>query len=286
MKTVKLFIISLLMLPVVCGCRGSEPFDNIVRAETTHAFNYVTSTSQRGGAAIYDDVRYYIVFDDDKRTANLTISNLRFPGEDTPLTLTFSDETMTYTSNNHEKQRIIKADALTSTDPVTDGTVITDVTIIYTESNALDPNGTEGIYARYTVDGRFVVTAYPYYIFADGTTVIDNLSEGGQMIDYDVTYRLSLNPDDMTAKMKICGLKFGNACADIVLSPLRLDLSDNTYVLSFTSATQCSSDVGIDVSSFSSSANLLDELKIDFDVLADDKSYHVGAFLTPDLSKG
>lgn len=283
MMTAVRFIL-LLLLVSVAGCRSPEPLDNIVRAELPNSFNFVSSIGQRSASVICDDVGYYIVFDDDKRKANVTITNLHLPDMEEPMILTFTDVDMTYTDNRHEKQRIMREDVLVSSDPVTEGVAITDVIIIYTHANALDTNGNDGIYAKYTVDGRYAVTAYPYCIFADGTTIVENLSDETQIVDYRPTYKISLSPDDMTAWLFVEGLKLGGTSVNLSYGPLRLSIDDSGYSLSELPSTVLA--VAEKIESFALSARLLDELKVDFVVVDESAAlYRVSGFLTPNLSE-
>lgn len=280
--TVRFILFFLLMS--VAGCRSPEPLDNIVRAESPDSFNFVSSIGQRSSSVICGDVGYYIVFDDDKRKANVTITNLHFPDMEEPMIMTFADVDMTYTDNRHEKQRVICADALVSSDPVTEGVAITDVIIIYTQVNDLDPNGNDGIYAKYTVDGRYTVTAYPYCIFADGTTIVENLTDETRIVDYRPTYKILLSPDDMTAGLFVENLKLGGTLADLSYGPLRLSIDDSGYSLTKLPSTVLAGAEKIE--SFALSACLLDELKVDF-VVVDESAdlYRVSGFLTPNLSE-
>lgn len=267
------------------ACRKSEPFDNIVRAENPEAFNYVTDAAGRGSGAVFDDAGYYFVFDDDNRTANITISNLRLNEFDESRTLTFSDVPMDFTSDRHETERMVKADVLVATDPVNAGTAITDVTIIYTKSNDLDPNGTGGIFARYTVDGRYTVTAYPYKVFSDGTTRVDNITDGGETIDYHATYALNLDPHNGgEAMLRINGLKLGGNTYNLTIEPLVFHITDAGYTLESTASTTCKGGA-VTLKKLSATAGLRSELKIDMPMEAVGKEYRVAAFLTSNLFK-
>ncbi|MBD5351021.1 MAG: hypothetical protein HDR89_09090 [Bacteroides sp.] len=296
MKRLLIYLLPLLALSVG-SCRSSEPFDNITRAATPQAFNYVTAAGgARVASSVCDDVSYYIVFDDENRTANITISNLRTPANDQPMTLTFMDCDMSYTSNNHSKERIVKADVLVSNAPAGsgEGVAITDATFIYTESNDLDPNGIDGIYARFTIDGTYTVTAYPYHVFADGTTRIDNLTSGTTAIDYDPVYTLDLDPDAMTATLKVYGLDLGigEDIGAMTISRLKLTLTDGGYGLASDASTvmtlsQYSGDPHqqITLESLTATAELRDELRITMHLTAGDTSFTIAAFLGSNLSK-
>lgn len=284
MKPLRLCILTSLIL-TLAGCRNSDPFENIVTADMPRAFNYVTSVDARSGSgSVFDDVTYSIVFDDTRRTANLTISNLRVSEDATPLTLTFSDVEMTYTSDNHEKERMIKADVLISDDPVNSGTAITDVEIVYTKSNDLDPNGTSGIYASYVVDGRYQVMAYPYSILADGTTRVDVVGGEAEQIDYAPVYRLSIRPSQGRADLTVDGLSIGGCRMSLSFHGLVFALTDDGYTLDMGDSVSCNGDVAVDLLSFSATARLRDELRIEMVVCVDDVSYRVSGFLTPNLT--
>lgn len=270
---------------LLTGCRGSEPFDKITRAATPEAFNYVSPLMGRSTSTVYNDAGYYIVFDDDNKVASLTISNLRVPGYDTPRTLTFVNVPMDYTSNNHRIERMISAESLTSHDPVNEGTVIKDVTIIYIQSNSLDPNPADGIYARFIVDDAYLVTAYPYEIFADGTTRVDNLTMSETSYDYTTIYHMTLDPTSMTADMSVKNLSLNNSRVDFELHNLQLSLIDDGYTVAFGPSTTVDSDSGLVIEDFEAQADLLKELNVKFVVkLPNNDSYWISAFLNPGLS--
>ena len=283
MKTVQLFLYTALVL-IISGCRGSEPLDNIVRASNPKAFNYVVPISQRGVSDIQENVGYYIVFDDEAMKANITIANLLLPGESQPMTMTFTDVDMGDSFNNHVGQRVVRSDVLISSDPVTSGFTITDVTFVYSTTNSLDPNDLNGIYARYTVNGQYVVTAYPYNIIADGTTRIDNLTEGGEFIDYTPCYRIVFDPERMLADVYTSGLTVGGEVCDFSIRGVRLNLTEDGYTLVSCEKTIVGSETGVDVVDFSAEADLLDELRLRFTLKNDSGEFDVAAFLLPSLS--
>lgn len=239
----------------------------------------------RSAANIFDDVTYAIVFDDTKRVANLTISNLRVEDEQIPMTLTFTDVPMSYTPNRHEKERIIKADVLVSDFPATQGVAITDVEIVYTKSNDLDPNNTSGIYARYVVDEKYQVTAYPYNILADGTTRVDENVDGQEYIDYNTVYHINLDPSTLTADMTVEGLPVSGRKTSLSITGLRMSLIENGYVLASDNRTRCDGDGIVELKSLSAEARLRDELRLEIYLSVDGIPYRISGFLTPNLSK-
>lgn len=289
MKTVKLFSSILFLGVALMGCRSAEPFDQITRAANPEAFNYVTSAVGRAGSQVYSDAGYYIVFDDENKLASITISNIRVPGDDTPRTLTFTDVPMDYSLNRHQVERVIEADRLISKDPVNLGMEITDVTIVYIQSNSLDPNETDGIYARYTIDGLYTVTAYPYKIFAEGTTRVDDLQSKSTSYDYKTAYSIDLNPDNMTASLTISGLVLGAQISDVTISGLQFAITDNGYRLEMIPSTSVNStdatcrDLTID--NLTVDAQLRGELRLDMRVVANGFDYQVAAFTSSNLTK-
>lgn len=284
MKPLQLFILSVCMT-VFSACRSSDPFENIVSTDVPRGFNCVSVAGARSLISIFDDVTYAIVFDDTKRVANLTISNLRVDDDQPPMTLTFTDVPMSYTSDRHEKERIIKADVLVSDFPATQGIAITDVEIVYTRSNDLDPNNTSGIYARYVVDGRYQVTAYPYNMLADGMTRIDENVDGQEYIDYNTVYYIDLYPSTMTADLAVVGLSVGGTKKALKISGLKLSLTEDGYVLESGSRTLCTGDGVVVLKSLTSEAQLRDELRLEIFLSIDGIPYRISGFLTPNLSK-
>lgn len=271
----------LLSISLFAACSAPEPLDNVVVAENPETFNYVTSLQRAvSQPEIFNEAGYYIVFDDDAREANITISNLVVEDGQPPLTLTFDGATMDFTPNQHNTQRIIKADVLISNDPVNAGTAITNVTIIHSQANDLDPYGYSGLFASYCVDNRYLVVSFPYNIFLDGTTRINSPTETA--IEYDPTYRISLNPDAMTASFRICGLKLGEYDnAAFTVPRLRLTLCED----GFSAESSGPIDVAINgervtVESVSLTTEQLNQLKYSMTIIADGTSYDVDGFLT------
>lgn len=284
MKPLQLLIL-LLSVVGLSGCRSSDPFENIVSTDVPKAFNRVSVINVKGASSVFDDVSYAIVFDDAKRVANLTISNLRVEDDGIPMTLTFTDVPMSYTPDRHEKERIIKADVLISDCAATQGMAITDVEIVYTKSNDLDPNNTSGIYARYTIDGRYLVTAYPYSMLADGTTRIDENDDGEEYIDYNTIYYIDLDPSVMSADLTVEDLHIGGKMLRLRIEGLKLSLADDGYTLESGSGTRCSGDCDVALKSVSATAVLRDELRLEIFVSVDGIPYRISGFLTPNLSK-
>lgn len=284
LRNISVSIVAGGLLTLVSGCRGDEPFKNIVVGQQPEMFNLVCPIGRSAGSTeVMQQAGYSMTFDTDNRTANISVTNLcLYPG-DTPRTLIFDNVPMTYTADKHETERIVTADVLTSLSPDGEAVTITDATFIYTESNALDPNGTVGIYARFTIFNQYVVTAYPYEMLADGTTRITD-SAGRDVIDYTPVYKIYLDPLSMRAEVIVDGLTVNGESLAPAIRNLVLEFSDDGYTLAGEAATSVSVDDGYVIKSFNATAKLRDELKIEFDMLVPDgDNVHVSAFLTPNL---
>lgn len=283
MAPVRLFTGSglLVSLLAITGCSSPEPLDNVVVAENPETFNYVTSLQRAvSQPEIFDQAGYYIIFDDDAREANITISNLVVEDGQPPLTLTFDGAQMDFTPNQHNTQRIIKADVLVSNDPVNAGTQITNVTMIHSQANDMDPYGYGGLFASYCVDNRYLVVSFPYHLFLDGTTRITG-SEYSD-IDYDPTYRMALNPHTMKATFSASNLRIGEVTGiNFTIPQLNLSLSES----GFSAEMEAPTDVVIDgrratVLNLSLATHELNQLKYNMDISIDGSIYAVDGFLT------
>lgn len=276
-----LLLCQLLLLATSCG--NDEPFKHVIEAAEPKAFNQVISDI-RGQSGIYDDAAYYITFDDDRRTASITIANLRVDETMTPLTLTFDKVPMTFTPNRNERQMIIQQPLLVSNDPTGANTEITDVTIVYSRGNILDSYGAEGIYARFTIAGRYTITAYPYRVFAEGTTRLIDLADDSEKFVYQPVYTIILDPHRSLATLTVHKLPNLPENEEIVVEDLSLTLQDNGYVLSMTSSTQVHAPHSVSVSACSANAEFLKDLSLEMNITIGNISYRLSGFLTTDFS--
>ncbi len=269
-----------------CSHGDDEPFKDIVIANSPEMFNLVTREGSRANPEVTDGVSYYIVFDDVKRKAELTINNLRTDKSSTGLIATFSNLDWTYEPGIHEKRRIIEADVLTSDNPGYDIT-LTDVTIIYTESNEMSEIKAGGFYASFVMNSTYSFMSYPYDVYAQGTTTVSwTRSSTQDHIDYEPKYRIRLAPSTMTADLSVEGLVLDTRKVDFKLSGQRLGLTAEGYTLTLpSSATVTDADGSqVVIKSLSAHADLRDELDIDAKIEVDGTEYTVSAFLSPDLN--
>lgn len=276
-------VIIMLSACIFGSCSKSEPFDNVVMAEATGMFNYVTSVSRASGGMVSEDVGYLIVFDDESRLCNITISNLRLSSGGQPHIYTFTDVPWYFDQNRPEITRVIDLEALTGRDGAGEVT-LTDVMMMFVQSNGMSRYGGDGLVAEYVVNGMYKVTAYPYETIGQGTTRVDH--EGDESVGYEEVYYVLLDPRTMTADVEIDGLVIDGVKHDFAVSGLRLTLTSDGYELSEDAATALVglSDVFLD--DFSVMADLTDELKVDMTLRASDgRVWRVAAFLVHNFTR-
>ncbi len=276
-------VIIMLSACIFGSCSKSEPFDNVVMAEATGMFNYVTSVSRASGGMVSEDVGYLIVFDDESRLCNITISNLRLSSGGQPHIYTFTDVPWYFDQNRPEVTRVIDLEALTGRDGAGEVT-LTDVMMMFVQSNGMSRYGGDGLVAGYVVNGMYKVTAYPYKTIGQGTTRVDY--EGDESVGYEEVYYVLLDPRTMTADVEIDGLVIDGVKHDFAVSGLRLTLTSDGYELSEDAATALVglSDVFLD--DFSVTADLTDELKVNMTLRASGgRVWRVAAFLVHNFTR-
>lgn len=262
------------------GCGSSEPLDNIVMAEAPRMFNHVTLTGEESGR-IYDDAAYYVVFDDDSRTCTITMSNLMYPGSESPQTLVFENVAWNYPVRQYDMRRIIDAETLVS-EGVDSGVTISNLHLVYIQSNELASRQCDGIYVAFDIDG-YHVTTYPYQLFAQGTTVVtaqsDTDGQTRETVDYDVTYTISLIPKANKAAIMIEQLDINGDSERYELGHLDMRLTETGYEISSEGDIRASDRAVI--RNFSGNADMLDELKVTFEITVNGVDYTVQSYLTP-----
>lgn len=264
----------------LAGCGNSEPLDNIVMAEAPRMFNHVTPTGEESGR-IYDDAAYYVVFDDDSRTCTITMSNLMYPGSESPQTLVFENVAWNYPVRQYDMRRIIDAETLVS-EGVDSGVTISNLHLVYIQSNELASRQCDGIYVAFDIDG-YHVTTYPYQLFAQGTTVVTAQSDTDgrtrETVDYDVTYSISLIPKANKAAIMIEQLDINGDSERYELGHLDMRLTEAGYEISSEGDIRASDRAVI--RNFSGNADMLDELKVAFEITVNGVDYTVQSYLTP-----
>jgi len=287
MKTARLLIIFIFPFAALCACRSEDPFKKVVFADSPEMFNFITPVGRSSSSYIVDNVSYNIAFDDDKKKATVTINNLKLsanvPGE----IMTFSNVDWNYVSGSHETQRAIRVPMMSSDSPG-NGFTLTDVEIIYSESNESSNVPTAGFYASYVVNGAYSVLSYPYKIYADGTTTVrTDKYIMPQAVDYEPVYVLSLHPENMSLDMNVRNMDIDGARLDFSISGIAMTLTDEGYNLDETERTAVTAYNGtsINVSDISGVAVLRDELNLTMTVEYMNMTYYIEAYLSPDYNK-
>lgn len=282
MRDLSIFI-TMLSAYILGSCSKSEPFDNVVMAEATGMFNYVTSVSRVSDGVVSEDVGYLIVFDDESRLCNITISNLRLSSGGEPHIYTFTDVPWDFDQNRPEVTRVIELEALTGRDGAGEVT-LTDVMMMFVQSNGMSRYGGDGLVAEYVVNGMYKVMAYPYETIGQGTTRVDH--EGDESVDYEVAYYVQLDPRTMTSDVEIGGLELDGVKHDFAVSDLKLTLTPAGYELSADAATAVVGLTGVSLDDFLATADLTDELKVDMTLRASDgRVWRVAAFLVHNFTR-
>lgn len=271
------------------ACGNGEPFRHVLFANSPEMFNTVVPLDDaRSSGYITEDISYHIVFDNEKRNATITINNLMVTPDGERMIATFDDVAWTYESGSHEKRRIIKADVLTTSGGPSAPVTLTDVTILYIESNDMNQVNTAGFYASYTVDDIYRMTSYPYAVCADGTTMV---TSDGRSVDsgiyYDPVYIVRFDPLSQGASVSAYGVTLGGEVYDFRITGLELILTAEGYKLSMdqSAAVEAIGESGIaDISGFMAEARLCDGLDMTFTAVTDAGRYDVKCFLASDLS--
>ena len=284
MKTIRPLIISCLAAALLAGCRSEDPLAKFVTAVDVRSFNYVSS--QGRSAVVMSDVGYAATFDDDNRTASLTVSNLAVSPGETPVTLVFEDVEWTYRLDVPGKARMIKADELVPSNVETSGGItLKDVVIVYFEAAAADENGSRGFYIHYKINGVYEVTAYPYAMQSAGATRVRAEATGAETVDYDAEFAIVLDPVAMTASMEVRGLD--GPIERFAAEGMELTLSNTGFSLAQKECTSWHAEpsVGaVEISDISVVAAETGAMKVEFVVEAADGSYRVTAFLYSNLN--
>lgn len=290
MKHTYVIILLLGAMQLFASCSSSEPNDNITVAVQPRMFSLVNDESRSGSSATtLDDVAYSIVYDDNTKECNLTISNIALgDNPEDPEILYFEKVPWKYPVRQAGKALIIDEPAVTGKNHAGAEVTLTDVLIVYYQTNNMQQYACSGLYARYTVNSRYQVTAFPYGVLAQGTTV--SISETTEKkIDYEAIYELNFFPSIGEADLKIVGLQPGEGLSalDVTIKRLGFTLTDDGYSLSMLPSTTVEVDGGASdfaLAAFEGEADLRDQLKLRYTVSAADKYFSIEAFLTPNLA--
>lgn len=272
------------------ACGSDEPLKHVVFADSPVMFNWISpADGSRAVPTVVDGVTYHIVFDDDKRNATITLDNFRLSPEAPSEIATFTNVEWTYESGSHEKRRIISSDILVSDGAPGASVTLTDVVIIYTESNDLSPEPSAGFYASYIVDGAYSVLSFPYKVYCFGTTTINPAdSIAPNYVDYLPEYTVTLRPGTMQADMTVSHLEVGGMTFDMTITGLLLTLTPEGYDLKSNAATAVrvsASGVAITDIDLTAGAELRDRLVMTMNFKVNGTPWMLQAYLSPDLNE-
>lgn len=284
MKTIRPLIVLCVAAGLLAGCRSDDPLAKFVTAVDVCSFNYVSS--QGRSAVVMPEVGYAATFDDENRTASLTVSNFAVSAGDTPVTLMFDDVEWTYRLDVPGKARMIKADELIPSNVETSGGItLKDVTIVYFEASAADENHSRGFYIHYFVNGVYEVTAFPYAMQSTGATRVRDEATGAETVDYDTEFALTLDPDAMTASMIATGLD--GPVESLRIEGMGLVLSNKGFSLSQkerTSWQAVPSGPDTEISDITVTADESGAMEVEFVLTVAGSDYRVTAFLYSNLN--
>lgn len=270
------------------ACAGeSDPeaqLDRFSSAESFHVINNAGMARSGSSASVMDDVRYEFAFNDDERLVTFTIRNFKVSPEEGAADYTFTDVPWVYSVGTPDVRRIIDAVALTPSSPLNAPHSFTNLHIVYYEPKKSSSCDNRGVVASFTVDGNYTVQAYPYKVVGEGTTVSFNTLSGESRICYSTTVTLNFNPHTLQAVMDVNGLlpDDNHHLMSFTLTNVAITFDENGYKLSL------SGPVSVDggtISSLEATANMTDELDLQFLLTLDDATeYNVECHLSPNLT--
>ncbi|MDE7410717.1 MAG: hypothetical protein K2M94_01605 [Paramuribaculum sp.] len=279
----------LLIALLFTACADRDPLEKIVTGSSGEMFNMVSTLKGRTGARVVNGVEYYATFNDEEKTATVTISNLRLSPEDEPLAFTFSGLEWKFGHSNHTLQRVIEVGRLIPDDDFGTGYEFDDFMLIYVQANEFDTHNSAGFFVKYKINGVYSVIAYPNEMLCQGSTLVRDLAgDETSEVSYDTQYIVNLYPGaDSKATVDISGLAIDGENVDMTIAGLALDLTDDGYSLGADSSSEAdisSSVDGLRLLQFDAQADLLTRLVITMDLSIGGKDYAVTASLTPNLS--
>lgn len=278
------YITALLAVMLLSGCSSDEdPITKKTFAETPETFNYVTTEGSRQTGSAMGDVRYTLLFDDDNRSATLTIYDFRLRESEAPAVYVFDDVPWEFSVGTPTVQRVVEVASLTPS--YTDGPehTFTDMRIIFSEANDLDPDGCRGFVADYKVDGLYHVRAYPMSLLCTGTTEIFESSgiaiqSESPEITYEPRMTVDFRPETLTAKVVISDIVLPEGSEPIpaiVIENASVSFGEQGYRLSSAAVT----GAGAEVVSFEAVEDEPGDLRMELEFRYGGKSYTLKGFM-------
>lgn len=210
MKDVKsLFLCAALL---ACGvsvtsCGGEDdPQANLVDAITPSSFSYVVDSD--GIGRVFSGPTYRVTFDDDHKTAVVRMENVRWSDNMSASNYSYSDVAWKFNPDN--KARVI--DAARALPDAAGAPEITDMEITMYEPVEMDGGlQMNGLSVSYTAAGEYEVTNIPYRTIFIGASETVNEADNTSFVTTEMNYVIDINPDKMTAVMKVENASFAES---------------------------------------------------------------------------
>lgn len=287
MKRNSLFIwgVALATSGLFSSCGGGEdPQVKLVEAITPSSFSYVVDSD--GVGRVFAGPTYRVTFDDDKKTASISMENVRWDDDMQPASFGYSD--VAWKFNPANDARVIDADMVL---PDANGEPeITDLDVVM-----YDPvecgNGLllTGLSVSYTAPGNYRVTNVPYRtIFIGSTETVDG-RDNTSFVSTDIIYSVDIDPNRLVAAMKMQNVAFAEGMPIIAmeLGQLTVIPVDGGYELLGSDIVPSVSGTPYEqfkVTGLHMKVNLQGESELAFDCMGD--TYHVTAYFEATYGDG
>lgn len=210
-----------------CGS-GEDPQAKLVEAITPSSFSYVVDSD--GVGRVFTCPTYRITFDDDKKTASISMENVRWYDDMRPASFGYSD--VAWKFNPANDARVI--DVGMAFPDATGGPEITDLDVVMYDSVECG-SGLQltGLSVIYTAQGNYRVTNVPYRtIFIGSTETVDG-RDNTSFVSTDIIYSVDIDPNRLVAAMKMQNVAFaeGMPIIDMELGQLTVIPVDGGYEL-------------------------------------------------------
>ncbi|MBD5241562.1 MAG: hypothetical protein HDS59_05725 [Barnesiella sp.] len=186
-----------------CGDSGEGEPEVKSEVESSSSFTYVVDAS--GIGKVYKGASYKVTFIDNKQTANIEMSGVRFSESVPEAGYMFSN--VPFSWDESTKTKSITLDRMTP--DKASSPVFTNLEIVSLAKKEIDFDGDSesdeigGFSIRYIVDGKYSVTEIPYISVFEGTTSTLNKTTQNSFVSTKSTYIVEIDPDKKKAVLKI-----------------------------------------------------------------------------------
>ena len=269
------------------SCGADDPSERMTFVEGPATFHYV---EERGRGVdmgqVWDGAEYLIVFDDDARSVDITISDLVLESGAGAVSIVAKGVPFDFDVSAPGEVRVVRQDIVVA-EYATGGEVeLTGLIMVCSRTNDMAEHQGQGFYARYTVDGQCTVTAYPERIFGEGTTVVAMNGEDDHEVDYDAWYEVAFDGRGGTATVDVHNLALGDEVVDLHVANLGLSVGDTGYrIVAGNRCTASRNDgVQLTLTELTCEADICESLDFDIEFTTGGVQWHICAYLTPNLT--